>query len=176
MKVNSTVSAPEEVKSGIPQGSVLGPVLFIAYINDILDNLTHATGSIFADDTKIFAKVDSKEDGKLLQEDLRNGPGAWAVENIMGFNVNKCRLVHYGRDNPKCTYEINGEQIVATKEQGDLGVQFEETLSFSKHINTKTKKANSVLGIIHKTFDYKGIPIMKNLYKGLVRPHLEYAV
>ena len=176
VKINTTVSEPVEVTSGIPQGSVLGPVLFIAYINDILENLTYATGSIFADDTKIFAKVDTLEDGNALQRDLQNGPGAWATENIMGYNESKCKVVHYGRNNPKCNYELNGVPIEATKEQGDLGVLFDDSLSFSKHITTKTKKAKSVLGVIHKTFDYKAIPIMENLYTGLVRPHLEYAV
>ena len=176
VKINSTVSRPSIVRSGIPQGSVLGPVFFIAYINDILLNVTHATGSIFADDTKLYAKVNTIEDGMRLQNDLREGPAAWAHENLMSFNANKCNVVHYGRNNPRCTYELNGVLIQPAKEQTDLGVLFVEDMSFSKHIANKTKKANSVLGIIHKTFSYKALPIMKDLYIGLVRPHLEYSV
>ena len=176
VKINTTLSRPSKVKSGIPQGSVLGPVFFIAYINDILQNMNYATGSIFADDTKIYAKVNSSGDGQRLQDDLQNGPGTWAVENLMGFNANKCRVVHYGRDNPQCTYLINNVEIEPTKEQTDLGVLFVEDLSFTKHITNKTKKANGVLGIIHKTFTYKSVPIMTTLFTGLVRPHLEYSV
>ena len=175
VKINTTVSQPSAVRSGIPQGSVLGPVFFIAYINDILLNVTTATGSIFADDTKLYAKVNTIEDGKQLQNDLRDGPGAWAAENLMGFNVNKCKVIHYGRSNPKCDYTLNGVMIKPAKEETDLGVLFAENFSFSKHIANKTKKANSVLGIIHRTFSYKSVPIMKDLYTGVVRPHLEYA-
>ena len=176
VKVNSTLSREARVRSGIPQGSVLGPVFFIAYINDILTNVTYATGSIFADDTKLFAKVNTKEDGVQLQKDLEDGPGAWAVENQMAYNVSKCRVVHYGKKNPKCEYELNQVKIQSTKEQNDLGVLFEEDMSFSKHIAKNTNKAYSTLGIIHKTFSYKSIPIMKDLFTGLIRPHVEYAV
>ena len=176
VKINTTLSRPSLVRSGVPQGSVLGPVFFIAYINDILLNMTNATGSIFADDTKVYAKVNTIEDARRLQNDLQDGPGEWAAENLMGFNVSKCKVVHYGRNNPMCQYSLNGVTIEPAKEETDLGVLFVENMSFSKHIAKKSKKANSVLGIIHKTFSYKSIPIMKMLLTGLVRPHLEYSV
>ena len=175
VKLNDRVSDLVEVRSGVPQGSVLGPVCFIAYINDILSNLHTAEGSIFADDTKVYAKVNSAEDGSLLQTDL-SSLDEWGVTAQMGYNVDKCTVVHYGKKNPQIEYDLRGKKLKNVTSQKDLGILFTKDFKFRDHIDKKVGEANQTLGIVNKTFSFKSIPSMKLLYTSLVRPRLEFCV
>ena len=109
-----------KVKSGVPQGSVLGPLLFLIYINDIDDCVgTHILK--FADDTKIYSVVANKEDVAKLQDDLKNLCN-WSREWLMLFNIAKCKVMHLGRNNVKAEYEIDGTKLDEVDEERDLGV------------------------------------------------------
>ena len=93
------------VKSGVPQGSVLGPLLFLIYFKDIDDICSNLLK--FADDTKVFSVVQTQNDIDKLQRDLLN-MGKWSQDWLMLFNVDKCKVMHLGINNTKVNYELNG--------------------------------------------------------------------
>ena len=102
----------------------------------------------------------------------------WTEKWNLYFNVSKCKVMHIGKNNPKTNYfmKIENEQqkIEICKEEKDLGITFDENLNFDLHINNITKKANQMLGVIRRTFDFISKNIFSKLYKSLVRSHLEY--
>jgi hypothetical protein len=173
--INGAASSWIEVTSGVPQGSVLGPVLFIIFVND-LPEVTHAVAQMFADDTKLFQLVSDDESRRLLQEDL-NKLTQWAAEWQLQFNSSKCKILHIGRNNirEKYTMDENGEPRVleTTELEKDLGVQIDPELKFSRHTEIQVNKANRILGMIRRTFEFINAETMKKLYTALVRPHLE---
>lgn len=161
-----------DVTSGVPQGSVLGPLLFIVYINDLPD-CVQSQVKIFADDTKLYAKVDQVSSIELLQADI-DQVKAWSSDWLMPFNQDKCVVLHIGNNNPLHRYQISDTSLEATDTERDLGVIVDSDLKFRQQAATSVSKANRVLGVIRKAFaniDTSTIPV---LYKTLVRPLLEY--
>ena len=175
--VNSIPSKNEAVTSGVPQGSVLGPVLFLIFINDLPDTLDVAV-QIFADDTKIFHHVNDKEDQSKLQENLTKLE-TWAETWQMRFHPQKCKVMHIGKDTEEFQYTMRSDgksfKLEYTKEERDLGVIVDNSLSFEQHCDAAINKANRVLGVIRRSFKYIDRDVILTLYKALVRPHLEYA-
>ena len=162
------------VTSGVPQGSVLGPLLFIIYINDIDVGLNN-TISKFADDTKIGSAVLTENDRLKLQQDL-DKVSKWSEDWNMPFNINKCQLLQVGSLNNKYQYSIMNQQLESAPSVKDLGVIVSQNLKFSQQCIEASKKANKMLGFINRNFTYKSKDIILPLYSSLVRPHLEYAV
>ena len=173
VSVEGCLSDWREVVSGVPQGSVLGPVLFVIFIND-LPEAVHKIVKMFADDTKVYCPISDWSDKEELQEDL-NSMCDWSDTWQLLFNVGKCKVIHYGKNNPEYTYYMKSNELSAAHEEKDLGVVFQRDLKFGSHISQKVNKANSMLGIIRKTFDFLDQEIFLKLYKSLVRPHVEYA-
>ena len=169
VSINGESSSWKDVLSGAPQGSVLGPILFILYIND-LPEIVSSIVKIFADDTKLYNK-DSNCD--IIQQDL-DALFTWAEIWQLRFNVKKCKTIHYGRNNEGYQYTLNFEDIETASEEKDLGVTFQQDLKFSGHIAEKVNKANSVLSLIVRTFDYIEKESFILLYKALIRPVVEY--
>ena len=118
--LNGVMSEWKEVVSGVPQGSVLGPLLFLLYIND-LDIGISSKISMFADDTKIASTVQSAQDNYRVQRDL-DRLVAWADRWQMEFNSQKCKVMHIGKDNRNFSYEMEGCWLEAVREEKDLGV------------------------------------------------------
>ena len=176
VKVNGTESKSVPVISGIPQGSVLGPILFVLYINDLPDKL-NSNVYLFADDTKLFYKIKSPEDAYTLQCDL-NSLERWTEKWLLKFNTSKCHVLTLGKfENIVHTqrYTIHGDELEHVFEEKDLGVVFESELKFEQHIAQKVKKANQIMGLIRRSFSYLDCKLFKKLYTTFVRPHLEYA-
>ena len=159
--------------SGIPQSSILGPVLFTIFINDLPDNL-ESNCKVFADDTKIYG---NSENHDKLQEDL-DKLQKWSQEWNLYFNVQKCKTLHIGKKNPNTPYSmmVNDQHnpIPECSEEKDLGVLFDKDLTFDIHIQKAINKANQMISIIRKCFIHIDKNIFIKLYKALVRPHLEY--
>ena len=150
------------------------------FINILLIELTKLI--LFADDRKLFLRILTNktnfrnEDGRrALQEDL-NKVVEWAKKWKMEFNVEKCKVMHLGYNNPKNSYRMGDKVLEATEEERDLGVLIDDKLDFGKHINTIVAKANRVLGMIKVSFACMNIPMFLNLYTAQVRPLLEYCV
>ena len=172
--MGSSFSPEEKVFSGIPQGSILGPILFTIFINDLPDCVSSYC-KIFADDTKIYNVTEKNGD---LQADLDRLVD-WSDSWQLFFNASKCKTIHYGKDNPEYnfTMEQNGGRVAVHvgEEEKDLGVIFDRQLKFDKHIHNAVTKANQMLGIIKRSFTFLDKDMLTRLYKSLVRPHLEYA-
>ena len=161
-----------DVLSGIPQGSVLGPLLFVIYINDIPTGI-QSLMKIFADDTKIYRALKSLIDTTSLQEDI-NTIENWSEKWQMPFNVPKCHALPLGFNNKKEGYTVNNTQIDSVETEKDLGIFIDEKLDFNRHVLEIVKKANRTLGCIRRTIKYKDREIILPLYKANVRSRLEY--
>ncbi|XP_051873382.1 RNA-directed DNA polymerase from mobile element jockey isoform X2 [Pristis pectinata] len=162
------------VTSGVPQGSVLGPLLFTLYINDLDDGINGCVAK-FADDTKISGGVGSIEEIERMQRDL-DSLGEWARKWQMRFNVEKCAVVHFGSRNKRVDYYLEGEKIDSAVVQRDLGVLVQDTLKVNHQVGSVVKKANAMLAFISRGIVYKSKDVLMRLYAALVRPHLEYCV
>ena len=176
VKVNGMKSDPASVLSGIPQGSVLGPVLFIIYIND-LPEVVKSDTYLFADDTKILRQITTKEDALQLQSDI-NSLELWSQKWLLTFHPQKCSVLTLGRfQNITHTqrYTLHQQELEHVFEQRDLGVILDADLKFAEHISAKIKKANTLIGLIRRSFSYLDGPLFKKLFTTFVRPHLEYS-
>ena len=163
-----------KVLSGVPQGSVLGPLLFLIYINDI-DECVNSKLLKFADDTKILSVVTSKNDVNKLQEDLKN-LCKWSKDWLMLFNVDKCKVMHIGYTNGQANYVMEGNILNVVTEERDLGILVQSNLKWDQQCSKSVKMANRILGMIKRNFEYLDSDMVLQLYKSLVRPHLEYCV
>lgn len=171
---NGSYSSWASVESGVPQGSVLGPLLFIIYINDIDDGIVNKL-SKFADDTKLFGRVSSPEQIIALQQDLIK-LFDWSQDWLMLFNIDKCKVLHFGYHNILSSYELGGQVLAVAEEEKDLGVLVSSDLKVASQCAKAASSANRMLGVISRSFCCKSIEITLRLYKALVRPHLDYCV
>ena len=138
--VNGTESDIGSVLSGVPQGTVLGPILFVIYINDMLDSIS-SEGLLFADDTKVFRQICSEHDSLELQSDI-DKLEAWTKIWLLRFNADKCHVLTMGKfENIRHThrYRIGGKELEHVFEEKDLGVIVDADLSFEDHITAKVK-------------------------------------
>ena len=171
--------------SGVPQGTVLGPILFILFINDLQCCVEHSNVSFFADDTRVSKQIASQCDVSLLQEDLDNII-RWSKANNMKLHEDKFDLlVHRSKRNDtlhelpfmsECmTYRVsNGNELHPVQNLRDLGVTVSADLSWSLHIANAVSKARSKAFWILSVFKTRERSVMITLYKSLVRSLLEY--
>ena len=173
VRVNNSYSDFSPITSGIPQGSILGPVLFIIFINDLPDHVKSGC-KIFADDTKIYNSTDKSE---VIQGDidaLINWSKTWQLK----FNVQKCNVLHIGKSNNNEDYFMDSNKqskINSVSHEKDIGVTFDAKLNFDKHISNIVGKANQMTGLLKRSFQFLDRDMFLKLYKAIVRPHLEYA-
>ena len=174
VRVEDELSDWIDVTSGIPQGSVLGPILFAIFIND-MPEMVESMCKLFADDAKIFRSVDLRDESSnvKLQEDLHN-LWRWSEKWQLPFNTCKCKVLHIGSNNPCYQYKMNGRKLEKVEEEKDLGVIVDNELKFHKQSAAAVKKANMKLGMIKKSFASLDENILPSLYTSLVRSHLEY--
>ena len=172
--VDGECSDWEEVSSGVPQGSVLGPVLFLIYINDLDEGIISKIGK-FADDSKLGKSINSAADVSLLANDLSTLV-EWSNQWQMTFNVEKCAVMHLGKNNNQHQYRLGDNILKGSVNERDLGVIVDRTMKFSEQANSAVTKANATLGMIRRTITCKNKDIITRLYKALVRPKLEYCV
>ena len=170
--VNGEASSWSEVLSGVPQGSVLGPLYFVLFIND-MPEVVHNYIALFADDAKLFSRIETEEDYSDMQQDLVLLQ-EWAQKWQLNFNATKCKVLQLGRQNPKHRYKMSGHELGTISEEKDLGVMIDDQLKFDVHTERQVAKANKQLGLIRRSFDSLDSDSFTLLYKSLVRTHLEY--
>jgi hypothetical protein len=165
------------VPSGVPQGSILGPFLFLLYTNDLGNILSNDTSiALYADDAKIYRRISSLEDCHILQKDLISLE-KWSTIWKLNFNVNKCKLLSFTRVLKFVfPYTINNTPLERVTEFNDLGVSVSDDLSWKNHLCSIISRANRQLGLIKRTLGPSApIKCKLLLYKTLVRPLLSYA-
>jgi ribonuclease P/MRP protein subunit RPP40 len=172
--INGDNSGWMPVTSAVPQGSVLGPALFLLFINDLDSEIVNWL-LMFADDTNLFGKVNNEVGRDLLQRDLQRLV-EWTSKWQMQFNISKCKVMHLGSGNGNYRYFMDSRELEVVTEDKDLGIQISNDLKPAKQCLLAYFKAIRALGMIRRTIIYKNQDILLRLYKTLVRPHLEYCV
>ena len=169
VKVGDTVSQAKPVMSGVPQGSVLGPLLFLLFINDLPESIQNHI-KIFADDVKMVADPGNNNS---IEEDLEE-LSVWESVWLLMFNTEKCKVLHVGKSNPKNKYMFLGSEFKKCDSEKDLGVLFTEKFNFSDHIYASISKAKSSLAWFERNTLSRDPYVMKTAYKSLIRHNLEY--
>jgi hypothetical protein len=172
--LDGVLSETCRVSSGVPQGSVLGPVLFITFINDIVDCAPNSSIKLFADDTLLYRQVSTAQDSDTLQADL-DKVAAWAASNGMSFNVSKTSVLVFGSQPPLHTYTIEGKPLQFCPTAKYLGVHLSTDLRWETQVNAVITKASRTLGMIKHTLYNAPSRVRLLAYKTLCRPLLEYA-
>ncbi len=175
--VNSAKSSWAAVTSGVPQGSVLGPVLFTIFGNDMPEVIS-CNLKLFADDTKIYCPVRNTNDCEQLQHDLTNLQ-KWAVKWQLCFHPDKCTVIRIGTGHPEFTYSMTDNTrlvpLATSPHEKDLGVIVDSELNFENHIAAIVSKAKQIAGLMWRSFEYVDNDVFSLLYKSMIRLHLKYA-
>ena len=179
--VGNAASSWLEVLSGTTQGTVLGFLLFLIFINDLPAKCTPDDESLImllADDTKTFQAIGADcqaEDQRELQGRI-NAIAQWADEWSMEINATKSKIMHIGKNNPGLPYFIDGTEIAASKEEKDIGFWVTDDLSNSTHVHKARCKALGEISRIRRNFSYIDKRAFCILYNQRVRPHLDYGM
>ena len=174
--LDGELSDPVDVTSGVPQGSVLGPLLFLLYINDISDQM-RCQVRLFADDCVLYSMVDTNQ---ASSEEIRHGLTKvveWCDKWLMKLNVKKCAAMRISRKKDIVTpsYNIRGDQIDVVNEYKYLGVKMTKNLSWNHHVEGIVAKANKNLRFVKRVFKESPKNVKESVYMSLVRPLVEYA-
>ena len=162
------------VPSGVPQGSVLGPLLFLLYINDITDLDLSGWIKLFADDIKLFYETLKPFDFSPLANDLQKVV-SWAEKNQLKLALTKSNVLHLGRKNPQYPYTVGKVSLPKLTEVKDLGVYLTPDLKSHQHCNKICASANQMSALIFKSFENKSENFLFKLFQVYIRPKLEYA-
>ena len=179
VSVNGCKSTMYDVHSGVPQGSVLGPLLFIVYINMLIQKSEAKNMFLYADDIKIFKEIRSEDDIEDLQASI-DKMYDWTNYSLLKFHPEKCVTMRfsptrYDSKLPRGMYNMDCTKLEEVSLEKDLGVYVDNKLTFHEHINMIVKKANGLVSLIRRTFVHLDQSMFKYLFTTIVRPHLEYA-
>ena len=174
VNVDGEVSSWKPVLSGVPQGSVLGPILLLVYINDLEERVT---GNILkcADDTNLYRKTKEIGDKQNIQDDI-DKLVRWSDKWQMLFNFGKCKCLHIWPGNTGMNYEMGGTILSKTVKEKVLGVTMNANMKVSEQCTIAASKGNQVIGMIRRNITYKENSLIVPLYKAICRPHLEYCI
>ena len=172
--VDGEISNWISVLSGVSQGTVLRPILFLICINDLEDDISSKVLK-FADDTKVLRNVINVTDKQSLQDDLAKlvkRSEKWQ----MLFKFGKCKCIYIGHGNMDKEYKMWDAVLGRTTQEKDLGVAFSADRKVYEQCRIAASKGTQILGLIRRTIMYKEKQLIVPLYKAIVRPHLEYCI
>jgi hypothetical protein len=164
-----------KVESGVPQGTVLGPVLFLAFINDLPKAVPNARVRLFADDCVMYKSVSTEADCKSLQDDIHLLE-QWEDKWCMSFNASKCNVITITRKRKKLhhPYILHNQPLEYTNSATYLGIELSSDLTWKKQIDKTCAKANKQLAFLRRNLQINNTKVKETAYKGLVRPVVEY--
>ena len=175
--LDGQASDPVPVLSGVPQGSVLGPVLFLLFINDLPDNIRSSV-RLFADDCVLYRNIHSLQDCLTLQEDLTS-LGQWEADWQMKFNVAKCHSMrvtrHQHHKQILFDYSLHNQTLENVQSAKYLGITITDNMDWGQHVSEISSKATKTLGFLRRNLAFAPRSTKEVAYKTLVRPKLEYA-
>lgn len=169
VQIDGVESMSCTISSGVPQGSVLGPLMFLLYINDLPHNIASEC-RLFADDALLY---NVRSSAGLLQEDLKKFD-QWSLLWQLTFNTSKCSVLSIGETNSVQQYFLNNSKINNVNSHPYLGVELSSDLKWAKHITNMEAKANRLLGLLTRTLKTADTKTRKIAYETLMRPVLEY--
>ena len=176
VRVGNSFSTPEKILSGCPQGSVLGPLLAIMYLND-LSKITHNEALFYADDTSLYSShsPDSENDRQLIQNDL-DAIGRYGEEWAITFNAQKTVQMTFTNkhDNQDFKLFFNDQEIPTANKHKHLGLILSSDLNFHEHVNSTIRTINAILGPIYPLAKFLSRPILNNIYTTYIRPYFDY--
>jgi hypothetical protein len=176
--IKGSESEVAKVTSGVPQGSILGPLLFVIFINDVKKCFKHSRVLLYADDLKIYRKINNVDDQSLLQEDL-NRFDHYCSQNHLQLSLNKCKLITFTKKIKinEFNYSLGGKSLTRVSNIKDLGITLDSKLHFDIHIQNIIRKAFKMYGfVMRSSCEFKNPDTLKYLFKSLIRPQLEYGV
>jgi hypothetical protein len=168
------VSSAAQVTSGVVQGSVLGPQLFLLFINDLRNCVTSCDVWLYADDVKLVGIANNAADRARTQHDL-DAIGAWSAANQLPLCIPKCQCLHLGRSNVNSNYTLCGSTVATVDQLTDLGVLRSSDYSYAPHIGSIVRKATRSAALLLRAFSTRNEEFLMRLFKAYVRPTLEYA-
>ena len=171
--VNSSFSNEKLVSSGVPQGSVLGPLCFLLYINDLPSVVQNSSIKLFADDSKLYFCAKTVEDLIFLDDDIERVM-KWFEVNQLGIALHKCNLLRLGAKTVSHDYVIGETTVKQAEKVKDLGIILSDNLNFTPHIDTIVAKASRMSGLIFKTFTCRDPDFLVRMFCVFVRSLLEY--
>ena len=170
--VRGNYSSLRDVLSGVPQGSVLGPLLFVLFVNDLPDCVKNIS-KLFADDLKLIANAKDKISVNNDLVSLEEWESLW----LLKFNPKKCKVMHLNyNNNPYNTYKLDGVVLESIEMEKDLGVTVSHELGWDKNIQSCIKDANRAISWISRNILERDSSILTRIYKTIIRPKLEYCV
>lgn len=162
------------VLSGVPQGSVLGPLLFCLFVNDLPGVVKNAIIRMYADDVKLYMEIKNEADRKLFQKDI-NAIFVWSMVNNLRLQSTKCCVLHlFPSWNQNFTYTLGDDQLDSPTEHKDLGVVVDENLDFEAHRKQVVKSANRTAGVIRRCFQLSSVCFRRKMFQSLILPKLLY--
>ena len=174
--VDGRKSLESTVSSGVPQGSVLGPLLFLIYINDLPECVSSATTRLFADDSVVYHQISSSDDSASLQKDL-DALQDWEDKWLMRFNASKCQVLQITnkRKPLPATYTIHGQVLEVVDSAKYLGVHLDTRLTFNTHVDAITRKANGTRAFLSRNLSHCSQKVKEAAYTMFIRPSVEFA-
>ena len=179
VKVNGVKSDVKDMVCGVPQGSILGPLLFILYIKDMVEYLVESRINLYADDTALYYSANDIENVMNVLSREMMCVGEWLRANKLTLNISKTKFIIFGsphrlRNLPDIKLQLYGKEIERVDCMKYLGVLLDSSLSFEQHIDYLSDKASQKLGAIRKVRDLLDVSTTLTLYKSLVLPHFDY--
>ena len=173
VKVNEATSEVFVPSSGVPQGACLSSLLFLVYVNDVCDVISHSTIKLFADDAKLYREVSSVEDANLLQRDL-NAIASYFAKWQLKINSEKSNVIHLGNSSLNVNYSLNNEVVQSVDEVKDLGFTMSSNYSVGKYISKISANALYKTKLMSLAFSCKDTDFKLFLFTTYIRPIVEY--
>lgn len=178
--VNDCASEVSTVTCGVPQGSTLGPLLFLVYINDIINSCNQQKFILFADDTSILIESDCQHELKQIANTTLENTSKWLKTNKLSVNVQKTKFMHFFRPTSNeissIKLKMNETELAEVSTYNFLGVEIDHKLKWNDHINTRANKISRINSLLYRLKYTLPESAMLNIYNALVVPHLTYGV